>query len=112
MMFGSDGASASAPTEPVGCPSKIGAHVRPKSSVFQTPPLFGAMKNTFGWSGMPAIATVRPARNGPMQRQRNSLYGTELSWEYSTEAANSRTKEEMHRRSDIWVFPRLRSYRG
>src|SRR5581483_536442 len=101
MTFGSEGASAIAPTEPVGCPSKIGVHVRPKSSVFHTPPLFGAMKKTFGWSGIPAMATVRPARNGPMHLQRNSLYGTELSWEYSAEAANSRMKAEIHRRSDM-----------
>ena len=38
-----DGATASAPTEPVGWPSKIGSHVRPKSSVFQTPPSLAAM---------------------------------------------------------------------
>src|SRR5436305_1251559 len=53
MMFGSEGASASAPTDPVGWPSKIGAHVRPKSSLFQTPPLFGAITKRFGWQGIP-----------------------------------------------------------
>ncbi len=40
---GRDHDTASAPIEPVGCASKIGAHVRPASVVFQTPPLFGAM---------------------------------------------------------------------
>ena len=33
---------ASAPIEPLGWSSKIGFQVRPKSSVFQTPPLFAA----------------------------------------------------------------------
>ena len=40
-MSGFDGATASAPIEPVGWSSKIGFQVRPKSVVFQTPPLFG-----------------------------------------------------------------------
>src|SRR6185437_6313587 len=74
MMSGFEGATASEPTEPVGCPSKIGFHVRPKSSLFQTPPSVAAMKKTLGWSGIPSIATVRPARNGPIQRQRISWY--------------------------------------
>jgi hypothetical protein len=38
MMFGSEGATAIAPTEAIGWPSKIGFHVRPASFVFQTPP--------------------------------------------------------------------------
>jgi hypothetical protein len=41
--FGSDGATASAPTEPVSWPSKMGVHVRAPSTVFHTPPLFGAI---------------------------------------------------------------------
>jgi hypothetical protein len=42
-MFGSDGATAIDPIDPVGWSSKIGVHTRPKSVVFQTPPLTGAM---------------------------------------------------------------------
>ena len=36
-------ATASAPMEPMGWPSKIGAQVRPASVVFHTPPLFTPM---------------------------------------------------------------------
>jgi hypothetical protein len=38
MTFGSDGATAMAPIDPVGWSSKIGAQMRPKSVVFHTPP--------------------------------------------------------------------------
>ena len=38
MMFGSDGATAIDPIDPVGWSSKIGVHVRPALVVFQTPP--------------------------------------------------------------------------
>jgi hypothetical protein len=38
-MFGSDGATVTQPIDPVGWSSKIGFHVLPASSVFQTPPL-------------------------------------------------------------------------
>ena len=38
-MFGSDGATATAPIDPMGIPwSEIGVHVRPAFSVFHTPP--------------------------------------------------------------------------
>ena len=50
----------------------MGVQTRPASVVFHTPPLFTPTKKTFGWSGMPAAPTVRPPRNGPMQRQRIS----------------------------------------
>ena len=42
-MFGSEGATAMEPMEPVGWSSKIGTHVRPASVVFQTPPFTAAM---------------------------------------------------------------------
>ena len=43
MVLGSEGAMAMAPMEPVGWSSKMGFQVRPKSSVFHTPPLFTPM---------------------------------------------------------------------
>jgi hypothetical protein len=43
MMFGSDKATAIAPTEPEGWSSKMGVQVFPKSSDFHTPPFTGAM---------------------------------------------------------------------
>ena len=43
MMSGLLGATASAPMEPVGWPSKMGYQVRPASVVFQTPPLLTPM---------------------------------------------------------------------
>jgi hypothetical protein len=46
--------------------------VRPASVVFQTPPLFGAMKKTFVLPGTPEAATVRPPRKGPIILQRIS----------------------------------------
>src|ERR1043165_4563942 len=73
-MFGFEGATAIAPIDPVGWSSKIGFHVRPASVVFQTPPLFTPMKNVSGRSGIPAAPTVRPARYGPMHRQRRQSY--------------------------------------
>jgi len=48
MMSGLPGATAMEPIEPVGWSSKIGIHVRPKSVVFQTPPLQTPMNRTFG----------------------------------------------------------------
>ena len=42
-MSGLEGATASAPTEPVGWPSKMGCQVRPKSVLFQAPPLLTPM---------------------------------------------------------------------
>ena len=42
-MSGLEGATASAPIDPVGSLSKIGVHTRPKSVVFQTPPSFAPM---------------------------------------------------------------------
>ena len=48
MTSGRDGATAIAPTDPVGWSSKIGFHVRPASVVFQTPPLVTPTKKTFG----------------------------------------------------------------
>src|ERR1700727_2439772 len=64
-MFGSEGATAIDPIDPVGCPSNIGFQVCPKSVVFQTPPFVAAIKNTFGCAGIPSTATVRPALKGP-----------------------------------------------
>src|SRR6267378_3837365 len=72
MTFGSEGATAIAPTEPLACPSKIGSHVLPVFVVFHTPPFTAAMYKTFAWRGTPVMATVRPPRKGPMQRQRIS----------------------------------------
>jgi hypothetical protein len=39
MTFGSEGAAATHPMDPVGWSSKIGFQVRPASVVFHTPPL-------------------------------------------------------------------------
>ena len=39
MTLGLETETSIAPIEPDGCSSKIGFHVRPKSVVFQTPPL-------------------------------------------------------------------------
>ena len=38
MTLGFEGATASAPIEAIGCPSKIGVQVTPASVVFQMPP--------------------------------------------------------------------------
>src|SRR5215469_7443327 len=106
MMLGFDGSSANAPTDPVGWPSKIGVQVRPKSSVFQTPPLVAATKKTLGWSAIPAMATVRPARNGPMHRQERSLYGTaEPDCATAATPLRMRTTAESDGRIDIDVLP-------
>jgi hypothetical protein len=72
MMSGLEGATATAPIEPVGWSSKIGVQVRPESVVFQTPPLQTPMKSTFGCEAIPATAFVRPPLKGPMLRQRIS----------------------------------------
>src|SRR5215469_15519286 len=69
MVFGSDGATATAPIDPVDSASNTGIHVRPASSVFHTPPLFTPMKNVLGCPGTPVAPTVRPPRKGPIERQ-------------------------------------------
>ena len=42
MMSGFDGATATAPTDPVRTESNIGAHVTPALVVLQTPPVAAA----------------------------------------------------------------------
>src|SRR5690348_4720436 len=71
IVLGSDGATATAPIDPVDSASNTGIHVRPASSVFQTPPLLTPMKNVLGCPGTPVAPTVRPPRKGPIERQCN-----------------------------------------
>jgi len=42
-VLGSEGATAIAPIDWVGCPSNIGCQVRPPSAVFHTPPFTAPM---------------------------------------------------------------------
>src|SRR5882757_4969877 len=78
MTLESEGATAIAPIDCVGCESKIGFQVRPSSSVFHTPPLTAPAKNVCGWPGTPVIARVRPPRNGPTKRHCRSWVIGEL----------------------------------
>src|ERR1019366_516904 len=99
MTLGSEGATSRAPIEPVGSRSKIGAHVRPKSVVFHTPPFTAPMQKTFGWPGPPETARVRPPRNGPTFRQCISLKSpVSICWLWAREAklrAASRRRKEI-----------------
>src|ERR1700679_3132555 len=76
MILGSEGATAIAPIDCVGCESKIGFQVRPSSSVFPTPPLTTPDKKVCGLPGTPVIARVRPPRNGPTNRHCRSWVTT------------------------------------
>src|SRR3954467_1965162 len=71
-MFGLEGATAIAPIEPTFTSSKIGCHVRPASSVRQTPPLTAPKKKRRESLGSPVTASTRPPRNGPTERHFNS----------------------------------------
>jgi hypothetical protein len=68
MMFGSDGATSSAPIEAMGWLSKMGCQVIPAFVVFQTPPSTPPKKKVVPVAGTPVTAMERPPRKGPMSR--------------------------------------------
>src|ERR1035441_1630478 len=68
MILESEGATASAPIEATGWPSKIGVQTTPASVVFQTPPFTDPKKKVAEAPAPPATAIARPPRNGPMRR--------------------------------------------
>src|ERR1700687_3980557 len=68
MVFGSEGATANAPIEATGWPSKIGVQTTPASVGFQIPPSTDPKKKVAGSPGTPATATTRPPRKGPISR--------------------------------------------
>ena len=66
--FGSDGATAIAPIDPVSNElSETFVHVLPASSVRQTPPAL-PMKKLCGRPGTPVTVVERPPREGPTIR--------------------------------------------
>src|SRR3954451_16553461 len=66
---GSDAATATAPTEASGLPSKTHDHERPSSVVFHTPPLAAPTHLTAGLSSTTAREVMRPPIvAGPMPR--------------------------------------------
>src|ERR1041384_367064 len=76
-MFGSDSATATAPTEALLiCPSVTDVHVSPPSVVFQRPPPVAPKYPTFGWPLTPLMAIERPPRSGPTLRQRYAFERT------------------------------------
>ncbi len=74
----------------------------------QTPPLSNPIYATLGWLGEPATARARPARVGPIVRQRISEYNLGLSdWanDNCTSVANPspiRVKRRIQTRMDTW----------
>ncbi len=69
---GSDGATASAPTDGFTVSGHAGSHVSPAFSVFHTPPATAPNQNVRGSPATPDAASARPARNGPIMRQRRA----------------------------------------
>ena len=66
----SEGAIAIAPIEGETWPSEMDSQVRPALVVFHTPPSTAPNKKVRGLPGIPAAARTRPARKGPISRQR------------------------------------------
>ena len=67
--FGFDWSSVTAPIELVGWSSKTGVHEVPWFSVFQTPPVPVATKNTCGFDSTTAMSAMRPPMSaGPSSR--------------------------------------------
>src|SRR4051812_2502228 len=74
MMFGSVSETATAPTDELRiCPSVMLFQETPPSVVFHSPPPVWPAYPSFGWPFTPLIAIDRPARSGPMLRQRSVL---------------------------------------
>src|SRR6266568_2390910 len=88
MTFASDGATAIAPTDMMEVWSVNGAHVRPPSVAFQTPPATAPKEYVLGSPATPATARTRPPRNGPISRHFIPLSEFSLSVCASTSAPN------------------------
>jgi hypothetical protein len=66
---GDEGATAIAPIVPPKYLSVTGAHDWPALTDLNTPPPVVPSQNSFGRDGLPATATERPPRYGPISRQ-------------------------------------------
>src|SRR5512142_1048354 len=66
---GDEGATAIAPIVPPKYLSVTGAHDWPPLTDLKTPPPVVPSQNSFGRDGLPATATERPPRYGPISRQ-------------------------------------------
>src|SRR5262249_44324955 len=76
----SDGATATAPTESIGCLSKIGWKVTPLSLVLKKPPCPSPTQNTNGLRGSIAMSDTRlTITAGPIERAFRFLKSASVS---------------------------------
>src|SRR3989442_2983659 len=96
MMLGLDGATAIAPIEPVASRSKSGSQLEPESLERHRPPLSKPMYRTVGCTDEPLEARARPARAGPIERQRSAeLTSGDCAMAVDQTAAKPRMTDEI-----------------